>query len=106
MSLQSPFSRKKPPRRTEAVALGYDDKDDEAPRILASGRGYVGEKILALAKENDVPIHYDPLLAGALASLEIDEVIPAELYQVVAEVLSYVYRIREKYKDRLKKKKT
>jgi flagellar biosynthesis protein len=105
MVMQSPFSRRKPPRRTEAVALGYDEEQDEAPRVLASGRGYIGEKILALAKENKIPIHYDPLLAGALASLEIDEVIPPELYQVVAEVLAYVYRVREKYKDRLKEKK-
>ncbi|MEI7988866.1 MAG: EscU/YscU/HrcU family type III secretion system export apparatus switch protein [Chloroflexota bacterium] len=105
MTMQSPFSRRKPPRRTEAVALGYDTEEDDAPRILASGKGYIGEKILALAKENKIPIHYDPLLAGALSSLEIDEVIPPELYQVVAEVLAYVYRIREKYKSKFKDQK-
>lgn len=92
-----------PPRDTKAVALGYDADKDSAPRVLASGRGYVGEKILALAQQNNIPIHKDPLLADALASLAVDEVIPPELYQVVAEVLAYVYRIREKYREKIQK---
>jgi flagellar biosynthesis protein len=92
-----------PPADTKAVALGYDAAKDSAPRVLASGRGYVGEKILALAQQNNIPIHKDPLLADALSSLAVDEVIPPELYQVVAEVLAYVYRIREKYREKLKK---
>lgn len=95
----------RPPTRrqqTKAVALGYAPGKDSAPRVLASGSGYVGEKIIALAKANDIPIHEDPLLAEALASLGVDEMIPPELYQVVAEVLAYVYRIREKYAEKIK----
>ena len=46
---------------------------------------------------NHIPIRKDPLLVGALAKLDVDETIPVELYQVVAEVLAYVYRIRGKY---------
>ena len=91
-----------PPPRTKAVALGYEAEKDSAPRVLASGSGYVGEKILALAQQNNIPIHKDPLLADALSSLAVDEIIPPELYQVVAEVLAYVYRIREKYREKFK----
>lgn len=91
-----------PPQPTKAVALGYEANKDSAPRVLASGRGYVGEKILALAQQNNIPIHKDPLLADALSSLAVDDLIPPELYQVVAEVLAYVYRIREKYREKLK----
>ncbi len=101
MASNRPTSRS--PRRTQAVALGYEPEKDQAPRVLASGSGYVGEKIIALAQANNVPIHKDPLLAEALSSLEVDTTIPPELYQVVAEVLAYVYRIREKYGEKLKK---
>ncbi len=82
--------------RPSAVALGYDPERDEAPRILASGQGLLAEKILALGKENGVAIREDPLLAAALASVAVDEVIPPELYALVAEVLAYVYRLQEK----------
>jgi len=88
--------------RRAVVALGYEPGKDEAPRILASGRGYMGDKIIELAKANNIPIHEDALLAGALASLEVDDTIPPQLYQVVAEILAYVYKIREKYKEKLK----
>jgi len=93
-------SEQRQQRRT-AVALGYEPGKDPAPRVLASGKGYIGEKIIELAKANNIPIHEDPLLAGALATLELDETIPAELYQVVAEILAYVYKIRERYKEKL-----
>lgn len=87
----------KPLPRPTAVALGYDPDRDIAPRILAKGGGWLSEKIIELARANNIPIRKDPLLVGALAKLEVDETIPVELYQVVAEVLAYVYRIRGKY---------
>jgi flagellar biosynthesis protein len=79
-----------------ATALGYEPGDDAAPRVLATGKGKVAERILEAAKENNIPIHEDPVLAAALATLEVDDVIPPELYMVVAEVLAYIYRIRQK----------
>jgi flagellar biosynthesis protein len=80
--------------RTQAVALGYDPEKDVAPRVLATGKGVVAEQILAIAREQGILIREDPILAAALANVEIDTVIPPELYALVAEVLAYVYRVQ------------
>jgi flagellar biosynthesis protein len=82
-------------KRTTATALTYDPGVDQAPRVVASGRGKIAEKIIALAQENGIPIREDPLLADALSKININEVIPPELYAVVAEILAYIFRIRE-----------
>ncbi len=85
----------------QAVALRYEDGVDEAPRIVAAGKGLVAEKILTLAVENDVAIHRDPLLVQGLAALEVGEQIPAEFYPMVAEILVFVQRMnREKGNER------
>ena len=76
-----------------ATALRYDPGSDSAPRVVATGKGKVAEQILAVAKENDVPIYDDPELAAALSMVNLEEEIPVELYQVVAEVLAYIYRV-------------
>ena len=73
----------------QAIALEYDPSDD-APRVIASGRGLLAERIIEKAKESDVPIHRDDKLADTLARLEIGEMIPPELYEVVAEILIFV----------------
>lgn len=83
-----------------AVALSYE-KGDDAPKIVATGRGYVADKIVETAKEHDVPVHEDQKLAESLSSLEIGESIPKELYEVVAEILVYVSDM-EKIKERIK----
>lgn len=72
-----------------AVALSYS-AEDQAPKIIATGKGYVAEKIIEKAKESDVPFYKDDKLAKTLASLEIGEMIPPELYEVVAEILVFV----------------
>ena len=87
--------RKKVAPRAAAAALRYDPKSDEAPEILAAGHGLIAEEILRIAKENDVPLHQDAALVEALARLEITDVLPRELYAVVAEVLAYVFRLDE-----------
>lgn len=73
----------------QAIALEYDP-NDQAPRVIASGRGILAEKIIEKAKESDVPIHRDDKLADTLSRLEIGEMIPPELYEVVAEILIFV----------------
>jgi flagellar biosynthesis protein len=85
-----------PNKVQKATALGYDAEKDEAPRVLASGKGVVAEQILAIAKANGIPIREDPLLAEALAKVDIGDVIPPELYALVAEVLAYIYRIQQR----------
>lgn len=79
-------------KKKTAVAIAYDP-NEMAPKILATGKGVVAERILDHAKEADVPIHKDERLAATLSRLEIGEFIPKELYEVVAEVLVYVDRV-------------
>ena len=73
-----------------AVALGYDPNENGAPVVLASGKGALAEKIIEQAQENKIPVHEDSKLADTLSKLEIGEMIPPELYEVVAEVLVFV----------------
>ena len=87
-----------------AVALGYDPNEDGAPKVIASGRGALAEKIIEQAKENKVPVHQDDKLADTLSRLEIGEMIPPELYEVVAEILVFVDAMDKiKAKDRTRK---
>lgn len=76
-------------RLKQAVALEYDP-DDAAPRVIASGRGALAERIIEKAKESNVPVHQDDKLANTLSRLDIGEMIPPELYGVVAEILVFV----------------
>lgn len=83
-----------------SVALEYTP-GEEAPKILASGKGYVAEKIIEKAKESKVPVYEDSKLANTLSKLEIGDMIPPELYNVVAEILVFVDdcdRMRKKMK--------
>ena len=77
----------------KAVALKYERGKDPAPKVTAKGRGAVAERILALAKENNIPIRQDKTLLDALYKLDINEEIPEELYRAIAEVLAFVHRI-------------
>ena len=77
-----------------AVAIKYNP-GEEAPKIIASGKGYVADKMLEVAKVTNVPIHKDESLARTLSKLEIGDLIPSELYQVVAEVLLFVDKIEQ-----------
>lgn len=72
-----------------AVALSYDPEGD-APKVIASGKGALAERIIEKAKEADVAVHRDDKLAETLSKLEIGEMIPPELYEVVAEILIFV----------------
>lgn len=76
-----------------AVALRYDEEAMGAPRVLAKGRRIVAAKIREIARQHGVPIVRNVPLARALVELELDDEIPAELYEAVAEVLRFVYRI-------------
>ena len=79
-----------------AVAIKYDNTQDEAPRVLAKGADYVANKIKEKARESEVPIVENKPLARTLyATVEIGETIPPELYQSVAEVLAVIYANRD-----------
>lgn len=72
-----------------AVAIAYNP-GDAAPKILATGKGYLAEKIIEKAREENVPFYKDNKLADTLSRLEIGDMIPPELYEVVAEILVFV----------------
>jgi flagellar biosynthesis protein len=94
------MAEEKKPKIKQAIALEYDPSD-EAPKVIASGKGALAERIIEKAKESDVPIHRDDKLAETLSRLEIGEMIPPELYEVVAEILIFVDsmdKIRSKMK--------
>ena len=86
-------SRYRPvPGRRMAVALEYDGS--AAPRVTAKGHGEVAEKIIQTAREAGVPVEENALLAQALASVELDDHIPEDLYKAVAQVIGFVLRLR------------
>lgn len=93
---------KKPEKPKQAIALAYDPSED-APKVIASGKGVLAERIIEKAKESDVPIHRDDKLADTLSRLDIGDMIPPELYEVVAEILVFVDAM-DKLKGKVTKK--
>lgn len=79
-------------KRKEAVALSYEATKNDVPKVIAKGKGIVADNILEKAKENNIPIQEDPTLIELLSKLNINDSIPEELYQAVAEVFAFVYR--------------
>jgi len=76
----------------KAIALKYEG-GPTAPRVIAKGEGFVAERIIELAQEAGIPLHDDADLVQLLSVLELDAEIPADLFQAVAEVLAFVYRL-------------
>ena len=72
----------------KAAAIHYDG--GAAPQVVAKGQGYVADKILSKAKEGDIPIYQNPELAEELTKLDLGDMIPPELYEVVAQILVFV----------------
>lgn len=85
-----------------AVALEYEP-GEQAPKVVATGRGYIAEKIIAEADKAEVPVHKDEKLAKSLSVLDVGEYIPPELYNIVAEILIYVDGM-EKIQKKFEKK--
>lgn len=81
--------------RQIAVALRYLREREAAPRVIAKGRGTLAEKILELARKNGIPVHRDSDLVEVLVRLDLDEIVPPELYKAVAEILAYLYRMNQ-----------
>ena len=80
-----------------AAALGFNPNTEDAPRVLASGKGHIAQKIIDLANENKLPIYREERLAHQLQNLEIGETIPPELYHIVAEILVFIGGIDQNY---------
>jgi flagellar biosynthesis protein len=76
----------------KAVALKYEPERSAAPTVVAKGQGVIAEQILRRAQEHGIPVQEDTSLVEVLSKLDLEQQIPPELYQLVAEVLSFVYR--------------
>ena len=83
--------------RKEAIALTYNPQESNGPIVKAKGKGKIAENILQSAKEHDVPIYEDPNLVQLLGQLDMNESIPEELYQAVAEVFAFIYKLDQEY---------
>lgn len=88
-------------KKRKAVALSYDPSN-QAPQVIASGQGMIADRIIEKAKEADVATYMDEALADTLLKLDIGDMIPPELYGVVAEILVYVDRM-DKIKSKMKR---
>ncbi len=87
--------------RQKAVALQYES-GDTAPKVVAKGQGSTAERIIDEAEKNDVTVYKDSKLVESLFGLEINEEIPEELYQAVAEIIFYIYSADERKRNMLK----
>lgn len=76
-----------------AVALRHDLGSSDAPRVVASGRGSMAERLIELAQKHSVPVQQDESLAKLLSEVEVHSVIPPELFEAVARVLAFIYRV-------------
>lgn len=86
--------------RKHAVAIKYEQQNNDAPVVVAKGYGIIAENIVAAAQKHSVPVYQNKVLAGMLMAVDIDSQIPPELYQAVAEVLAYVYRLDQSLRKR------
>jgi len=75
-------------KKKKAVALEYN-KNDLAPKIIAKGQGKVAERIIEVAENENIPVHEDEEVVSTLSQLDLGDYIPPELYEVVAEILTF-----------------
>jgi flagellar biosynthesis protein len=81
---------------TKAAALAYNGAEDSVPRVVASGRGLLAERILDEARKHNISVYKDPLLVEALVQLDVGQYIPPELYEAVAKILAFIYYLDDK----------
>lgn len=79
--------------RKSASVLKYEENQDVSPKLIAKGKGIVADHILKEAEKHEIPVRKDPSLTELLSQLEINQSIPEELYQAVAEVFAFIYKV-------------
>ena len=84
-----------------AISLKYSGGSNHAPKVTAKGQGWVAEKIIAMAEQQNIPIRKDKDLVALLEKIDVGREIPESLYKLVAELLAWVYQLNNEYsKDR------
>ncbi|WPK11967.1 EscU/YscU/HrcU family type III secretion system export apparatus switch protein [Lysinibacillus louembei] len=85
--------------RKEAIALSYNPGENAGPKVVAKGKGKIAENILEQASLHNVPIHEDSNLVELLGQLDLNETIPEQLYQAVAEVFAFIYHLDRQHNE-------
>jgi flagellar biosynthesis protein len=86
-------------KKTSAISIKYDQGGDRAPKVTAKGQGWVAEKIIAMAEEQNIPIKRDKDLIALLEKIDVGQEIPESLYKIVAELLAWVYHLNKEYPE-------
>ena len=81
---------------TKAVALKYKAYEENAPKVIAKGKGEIAKKIIQKANKYDIPIFQNETLADMLLNVEVDEEIPPKMYEAVVEVFIWLYKLEER----------
>ena len=84
-------------KKTSAVSIQYNKDEKGAPKVTAKGQGWVAEKIIAMAEEQNIPIKSDKDLMALLEKIDVGQEIPESLYKIVAELLAWVYTLNKEY---------
>ena len=84
----------------KAVGIEYKSEVDHAPKVIAKGSGSLAERIIKVAKEHSIPIYEDPDLVEVLSGVDLYKEIPEVAYQVIAEILAFVYTMNNKWKEK------
>ena len=80
-----------------AISLKYSGGSNHAPKVTAKGQGWVAEKIIAVAEQQNIPIRKDKDLVALLEKIDVGREIPESLYKLVAELLAWVYQLNNEY---------
>ena len=80
-----------------AISLKYSGGTNHAPKVTAKGQGWVAEKIIAMAEQQNIPIRKDKDLVALLEKIDVGREIPESLYKLVAELLAWVYQLNNEY---------
>ncbi len=80
-----------------AVSLQYKKGNNSAPKVTAKGQGWMAEKIIKMARDNNIPIREDKDLLNLLSEIDVGQEVPESLYKVVAELLAWVYQLNQNF---------
>jgi len=90
----------------KAVALEYEMETDNAPKIVAKGKGEIANNIIKIAQDNEIPIKKDEDLIELLSAIDIDKEIPPSMYKAVSEIFAFIYDLTAMEKKKKEHSKT
>ena len=92
-------SRQKPGNQTRAVAIRFEEGKDQAPQVIAQGKGAIANRIIELAQKNGIPLQEDPLLVENLLDMDLGDNIPPQLYLAIADILLMISELENSVRE-------